>query len=109
MSLAPAFAVLDDCDATIEELARLCCVPGRGKSLQSLGRRLNRLRATLAEVDDDPAAADTVVDRLEDIGADIGRLQIGCCAENRLPLYSDLLQGLTAVQLTMNEALGRGH
>jgi hypothetical protein len=109
MSLAPAFSALDDCDATIEELARLCCVPGRGKSLESLGRRLQRLRAALADVGDDPAAADTVLDRLEDIGADIGRLQIGCCAENRMPLYSDLLQGLTAVQLTMNESVGRGH
>ena len=96
MSLAPAFSALDDCDATIEELARLCCVPGRGKSLESLGRRLQRLRAALADVGDDP-------------GADIGRLQIGCCAENRMPLYSDLLQGLTAVQLTMNESVGRGH
>ena len=106
--LAPAFVALDDCDTTLRELERLCCVPGRSKSLGSVGRRLTKVRDSLAAVDG-PQDPDGAIEHLEKIGAQVGRLQIGCCTEERLPLYAELLEGLTTVQLTVNEALGRGH
>ncbi len=108
-ALEPAFTALDDCESTLDELDRLCCVPGRSKSMQAIGRRLAAVRSGLGEVEDDASAADEVIERLERIGAQIGRLQIGCCAPNRLPLYADLLQGLTSIQLAVNEAVGRAH
>ncbi len=46
---------------------------------------------------------------LEDAGAQVGRLQVGCCAPNRIPLYARVLEGLTTAQLAVNQALGEGH
>lgn len=57
----------------------------------------------------EPEAADAVLEQLEDAGGQVGRLQVGCCAPARLPLYNRLLEGLTKAQLAVNDALGRGH
>ena len=47
------------------------------------------------------SASDAValVELLEDAGAQVGRLQVGCCALARLPLYAELLEALTRARL----------
>jgi len=54
-------------------------------------------------------AVDATIARLEDAGAQIGWLQVGCCAPNRLPLYHTLLESLTATQRSVKKAAGAGH
>ena len=50
--------------------------------------------------------AEEVTRELENAGAQVGRLQIGCCAPTRLPLYSRILLDLTNVQLTLDRSQG---
>jgi hypothetical protein len=106
--LAPAIAALDDCDAALRKLDAGCCEPGRSPRMQALSEALASIRA---EVDllDAHEAPDALLGLLENAGAQVGSLQVGCCTAQRLPLYARLLEGLTVVQLTVNRAAGRSH
>ncbi len=52
---------------------------------------------------------EVVVGLLEETGARIGALQVGCCAPPRMPVYARLLDALTEIQLAVNAAAGSGH
>jgi hypothetical protein len=104
-----ALSALDDCDEALRELDLRCCEPGRSPSMKRLGQTLSDARADIANVKADPETATTAIEHLEDAGAQVGRLQVGCCAPNRLPLYVELLEGLTTAQLEVNRSLGQGH
>ena len=54
----------------------------------------------------DPQAA---LGYLEDAGAQVGSLQIGCCTDARMPLYAELLARLTTAQLSISRELGMDH
>ncbi len=108
-SLTAAFAALDDCDAAFHKLDATCCDPGRSPRMMVLGRTMVAARESLGRVVDDPGAAGAVAAFIEEAGAQVGRLQVGCCAPNRLPLYTQILGGLTTAQLTLDKALGAGH
>jgi hypothetical protein len=104
--LVPALAALDDCGAALRDLDAGCCEPGRSPRMQSLADTLDEARAGLQH---SPADPDTTLALLEDAGGQIGRLQVGCCAPNRLPLYERMLAGLTTAQIAVNRARGGGH
>lgn len=101
--LSAAFTALDDSDAALTKLDKMCCDPGRSPSMKALDEALAAVRYGLDGLDEH------VIARLEDAGAQVGRLQVGCCAPKRLPLYARILENLTTIQLTVNAALGRGH
>ncbi len=103
--LRPAFDALDSCQAALDKLDALCCEPGRSPRMKTLGESLAAARSGL-ERGDVSATAETVLAELEDAGAQVGRLQVGCCAPNRLPLYVTFLEGLTTAQLAVNRELG---
>jgi hypothetical protein len=77
--------------------------------MHDLAASLERAREGLRLAATDPVHGDATLTALEDAGARVGRLQVGCCAPNRLPLYTDLLDGLTRAQLSLTRALGRDH
>ena len=77
--------------------------------MKRLGETLAEARRDIATVKVDPGTATAAIEYLEDAGAQVGRLQVGCCAPNRLPLYVDLLEGLTTAQLEVNRSLGQSH
>ncbi len=104
-----ALSALDDCDEALRKLDLRCCEPGRSPSMKRLGETLSEARASVSGVNQDPASATAAIEHLEDAGAQVGRLQVGCCAPNRLPLYVELLEGLTTAQLEVNRSLGQGH
>jgi len=66
-------------------------------------------RKGISAIGDDPRDAGAAILHLEDAGAQVGRLQVGCCAPNRLPLYAELLEELTTAQLEVNRSIGQGH
>ncbi len=107
--LKPAYAALDDCDAALEELDSLCCRPERSPRMAALAETLAATRAGLDRVGDDQHGADETLAHIEDAGAQIGWLQVGCCAPARLPLYRTLLEGLTVTQRSLTRATGGGH
>lgn len=75
--------------------------------MKALGETLTRARTQLATAEHDDGAG--AMAQLEDAGAQVGRLQVGCCAPSRLPFYAQILEGLTRAQLALNTALGRSH
>jgi hypothetical protein len=55
--------------------------------MEELAATLASARRTLDDVDDDAITAGTVIGMLEDAGAQLGRLQVACCAPDRMKLY----------------------
>ena len=76
--------------------------------MQELAGMLRKAATTL-DAAADPSSTGIVLATLEDAGAQVGRLQVGCCAPNRIPLYARILEGLTTAQLAVNKALGQAH
>lgn len=108
-ALEPARQALTDGEAALRVLDAGCCEPGRSPSIAALARALAEVREGVERVADDPRAVEATVALAEDAGAQVGRLQVGCCTEKRLPLYTRILGDLATVQLTVNRAVDRGH
>ncbi len=106
--VAAAYAALDDCEAALTRLDELCCEPGRSPRMAAVAKTLATARAGMASGTAGTDAAGLVVAALEDAGGQVGRLQVGCCAPPRMPLYARLLDGLTRAQLAVTAA-GRDH
>jgi hypothetical protein len=70
---------------------------------------IESVRAELDALGDEPEAADRALASLMDIGAQIGYLQVGCCAPARMPLYADALNHLSVAQLSINATIGNAH
>ena len=77
---------------------------------------MRRLRQTLADArrlveavegaDDRGVAA---IARLEDAGEQVGRLHVGCCAPDRVPLYAEILEGLMLAQRKVTGGMRLAH
>ncbi len=96
-------------EVALAELDANCCVPGRSPRMARLGETLSSIRTRIRELGEDPAAGDDIIAGLEDAGAQIGSLQIGCCAPSRLPFYTKMLKELSAAQRSLSRGLDRGH
>ncbi len=107
-SLQPAYEALVDCDEALTELESRCCQEERSPQMRALGDTLGNARAALDRDDEDGAMAEAMV-HMENAGAQIGRLQVGCCAPNRMPLYSRILVNLTTAERGVKKATGAGH
>lgn len=100
--MEPAFEALDACHGALGVLDAKCCAPGRSPSMAELAATLTEARvklraATIAPDTGGPAALAV----LEDAGAQVGRLQVGCCAPDRMPLYAEILENLTKARATL--------
>ncbi len=109
--LENAYQALDDCEVALADLEARCCKPERSPRMQALGETIAAARRGLDDVEngDHHDAVTTTIAHLEDAGSQIGWLQVGCCAPNRLPLYHTLLEGLTTTQRSVKKAAGAGH
>lgn len=108
-NLQAAFAAIDACDVALEKLHKMCCEPARSPQMITAATTLAAARGQLEAVRSGQSESDELLETLADLGSQIGRLQVGCCTSQRLPLYEDVLGGLTTVQLTVNRARGAGH
>lgn len=77
--------------------------------MAALADVLSEIASSLDAAHRSSRAADDVIALLESAGAQIGALQVGCCAANRLPLYAEMLEQLTTMQIEVNRSIGRGH
>jgi len=73
--------------------------------MAELGATLAEARVKLRSATVGPNGGDAAMDTLEDAGAQIGRLQVGCCAPDRLPLYNEILENLTKAQLVLTRVI----
>jgi hypothetical protein len=95
---AAALAALDRCDDAVAQLDAGCCEPGRSPSMRRLRDTLADARRLVEEVGDDAEGGVAAISRLEDAGEQVGRLHVGCCAPDRIPLYAEILEGLMLTQ-----------
>lgn len=107
--LSPAFEALDRCDTALKELSDQCCEPGRSPRMERLGETLTRGRSGLELIGEDSDKAGTVIAELEDAGAQLGWLQVGCCAPSRMPLYAAMLTDLMKAQRAITREHQLGH
>lgn len=106
-SLADARSVLDECEAVVGRLHKMCCEPDRSPRMRAIEDSLAIVRR---EIDSgEPKSLERALGRLEDVGAALGSLQVGCCAPVRMPLYAEALEHLNRVQLALSEGLGKSH
>lgn len=106
--LEEARVLLDECEHLVERLHKLCCEPGRSPRMDAIISELDAARAQTASIrsiDD----AGVVIGLLENIGGQIGHLQVTCCTEARMPLYADALANLTATQINIANCVAQGH
>ena len=107
--ISAAHVKLNECDALVTRLSKMCCEPDRSPRLAAVTLEIDRARNTLNTITDDPSRVADLILRLESIGATIGELQVGCCAPARMPLYADTMVRLTEVQLLAKESVGIAH
>jgi hypothetical protein len=108
-SLAVTHQALADCDAVVDRLHKMCCEPDRSPRMLAIKETIASVRAELDASSDDTEALDRALASLMDIGAQIGYLQVGCCAPARMPLYADALNYLSVAQLNIDRPAGMTH
>jgi hypothetical protein len=65
-----------------------------------------RSRIRESESADDARGA---IARFADAGAQVGELQVECCAMSRMPLYAEILTELTKAQRAVTREFALGH
>ena len=100
---------LDDFEEALAKLDAGCCDPGRSPRMRALADSLTASRRALENVTPEGETADGVTAILENMGARIGQLQVGCCTEKRMPLYARMLADLTTTQIAVARATGTNH
>jgi hypothetical protein len=92
----PVAVALNTAQSTLDDLDRRCCDAGRSPRLAALAAKLTGIRHAARQ--QGGAEPDELDELLQEAGAMVGALQVGCCAPNRLPLYATLLEQLNVVQ-----------
>ncbi len=105
--IATAIQHLDRSAEVLAELHEKCCEPGRSPSMILVDEALGRARIDLTA--DEIGSAGRAISNLEDAGAQIGRLQVGCCAPDRMPLYASFLENLALAQRAVALGAELGH
>ena len=99
---------IEKCQDVVGRLHKMCCEPDRSPRMQRIEDALDSARSQVSDRMSQ-ASATTALAILTDIGSQIGRLQVECCTEARLPLYAEALEHLTRTQIGINSQLGRAH
>jgi len=95
--------LLDGCDKIVVKLDDMCCAPRRSPQMAQLKETLSEARRLVDTVDGNEAQAAATVQVIEGAGAQIGSLQVTCCAPPRMPLYDELLHNLMRVQRAVKQ------
>lgn len=106
---APKDQPLSKSRKTLVRLDKMCCNPDRSPAMTQLSSTLEEAAQLIDAATAEPSQVEPALAALENAGAQVGRLQVGCCAPARMPLYANLLEDLTQAQLAVNRAAGSSH
>lgn len=106
-ALADVRVAVTQCETVVARLHKMCCDPERSPRMAAIEDALIAVRRDLDA--DDEGSLDRALRRAEEVGAAIGRLQVGCCAPVRMPLYAEALTHLNTIQIGVSKELGRAH
>lgn len=101
--------LLSGCDEIMVELEEKCCVPRRSPQMARLKETLSETRELVGTDGGLTVRAEETVGTIENAGAQIGRLQVTCCAPSRMPLYDELLHNLMKVQRLVKQSAKLEH
>jgi hypothetical protein len=105
-----ALSALDDAGEALVKLEKTCCrQETRSPRMVALMTSFAAIEGRLGEASGDEEAAAAVLVAVDDAGAEIGRLQVTCCAPVRMALYARLLEDLNNVQRAVKKSHGHGH
>jgi len=107
--LEAATEALDACDTALVKLEKTCCMPERSPRMEKLANSFTQIRAALEEALTSDEGAATTVTIMEGVGAEVGHLQVTCCAPSRARHYATILAGLTDTQRALASARGQAH
>lgn len=96
--LANTAAELDKALDAARDLQAGCCQPLRSPRMERLQTTLTRAQDRLAGLGQSPDTARSLIAYIEDAGAQLGSLQVACCAPARIPLYATALESLGRAQ-----------
>lgn len=84
----------------VQRLHAKCCDPGRSPRMETLAATIADARDALGADDQDR------LDRsLEAAGAQVGALQVACCAPGRMEIYVEVLDNLSQARRTGGTAM----
>ena len=106
---AQAFASLDIAEEAVKELHENCCQPLKSPRMETLTSTLTAVRAQLTDAAHDAEVAGEVVAILQDAGAQLGHLQVDCCAPARMKLYATTLENLSKIQRLLKRTFDLEH
>ncbi|MGQ0850115.1 MAG: hypothetical protein ACT4OP_13590 [Actinomycetota bacterium] len=105
--LAEARSALGESEAVVERLHKMCSDPERSPRMAAIKDSLLAIRRDLNA--GEPESMDLALDRLRDVGGQLGALQVECCAPGRMPLNAEALIRLNKIQLGISRDLGVAH
>ncbi|WKZ82313.1 MAG: hypothetical protein QY307_09560 [Acidimicrobiia bacterium] len=106
-ALVDARSAIAQCQTVVDRLHKMCCDPERSPRMAAIEQALIEVRRDLDS--EDQGSLGRALRGAEEVGAAIGRLQVGCCAPLRMPLYANALTHLNTIQLGVSKELGRAH
>lgn len=98
------YDALDQADETVRLLHDGCCDEVRATRIDAVAATLEAARSRMDRIHDDEDGDSNVIAVLEDAGAQLGGLQIGCCALGRSQLYAEALESLAKAQLGISRS-----
>ena len=105
----PSFdATLGDIAKATKRLHLMCCEAERSPRFASIRERLDAIQSDLSTSPDDEII-ERSLEAIQEIGAEIGRLQVACCAKARMPLYDTVLRSFNDIHTELNRIRGTGH
>ena len=104
-----AFESLEIADEAVRELHENCCQPLKSPRMETLTSTLAAARTQLADASHDADVAKEVVAILQDAGAQLGYLQVDCCAPARMKLYATALENLSQIQRLLKRTFKLEH
>lgn len=90
--------LLTICDSAMNALEDRCCSPARSPRMAELRLALESTRSLVTAYSAEAVRPGEVVRSIETAGAQVGGLQVSCCAPDRMPLYDTIQHNLMEVQ-----------
>ena len=103
LDLTKAVAAIADSSAVVERLHLTCCEPGRSPRMERLTATLSAVGGAITRAGEDESARAEAATLIEEAGAQVGWLQVACCSEKRLPMYTQVLANLTTAHMVLEQ------
>jgi len=100
---------LQDCNNTLNNIAKTCCAPERSPNMKEAQLLLDNIISVVKESYTSEQNAYKCIEHIGNMGNKIGFLYATCCTETREPMYQSIFTNLILVHGNMHRILGHSH